>query len=89
MRKTALTTALAASLAAAPAFAQDAYVVGLSGALTGFVIFRIFDVIKPFPAARLERLHGGFGVMADDAMAAIYSNLALRVVLWLVPGLMA
>ena len=63
--------------------------VGLSGALTGFVIFRIFDVIKPFPAARLERLHGGFGVMADDAMAAIYSNLALRVVLWLVPGLTA
>lgn len=63
--------------------------VGLSGAITGFVLFRIFDVIKPFPAGRLENLHGGFGVMADDAMAAIYSNLALRLVLWLVPGLIA
>ena len=59
--------------------------VGLSGALAGFVLFRIFDVIKPFPAGRLERLHGGLGVMADDAMAAIYANVALRVVMWLAP----
>jgi phosphatidylglycerophosphatase A len=48
------------------------------GALAGFLLFRIFDVIKPYPANRLERLHGGLGVMADDAMAAIYANLALR-----------
>jgi phosphatidylglycerophosphatase A len=59
--------------------------VGLSGALTGFVLFRIFDVIKPFPARRLEALHGGLGVMADDAMAAIYANLSLRLVMALVP----
>jgi phosphatidylglycerophosphatase A len=55
--------------------------VGLSGAIAGFVLFRIFDVIKPFPADRFERLRGGLGVMVDDAMAAIYANLALRVVL--------
>ncbi len=55
--------------------------VGLSGAIAGFVLFRIFDVIKPYPAARFEELHGGLGVMADDAMAGIYANLALRVVL--------
>ena len=55
--------------------------VGLSGAIAGFVLFRIFDVIKPFPAGRLEGLHGGFGVMADDGMAAIYANIALRAVL--------
>ena len=55
--------------------------VGASGALAGFVLFRIFDVIKPFPAGRLERLHGGFGVMADDAMAAVYANISLRVLL--------
>lgn len=60
--------------------------VGLSGALAGFVLFRIFDVIKPFPADRLERLHGGLGIMADDAMAGIYANLCLRLVIWLVPG---
>jgi phosphatidylglycerophosphatase A len=53
--------------------------VGWSGAITGFVLFRIFDVIKPYPAGRLENLHGGLGVMADDAMAAVYANLALRV----------
>jgi phosphatidylglycerophosphatase A len=60
--------------------------VGLSGALAGFVLFRIFDVLKPFPARRLESLHGGLGVMADDAMAAVYANLSLRALLWLVPA---
>jgi phosphatidylglycerophosphatase A len=60
--------------------------VGLSGALAGFVLFRIFDVIKPYPAGRLENLHGGLGVMADDAMAAVYANVALRIVLWLAPA---
>jgi phosphatidylglycerophosphatase A len=52
--------------------------VGWAGALAGFLLFRIFDVVKPWPANRLERLHGGVGVMADDAMAAVYANLALR-----------
>ena len=60
--------------------------VTLSTALVGFVLFRIFDVIKPFPAGRFERLHGGLGVMADDAMAAVYANLALRAVVYLLPG---
>lgn len=55
--------------------------VGWVGAIGGFLLFRIADVIKPFPANRLERLHGGLGVMADDAMAAIYANLALRAIL--------
>ena len=63
--------------------------VGLSGALVGFFLFRVFDVIKPFPAARLERLHGGLGVMADDAMAAVYANISLRAVLWAMPGWVA
>jgi len=60
--------------------------VGISGAIAGFVLFRVFDVIKPFPAARFERLHGGLGVMADDAMAAIYANLSLRLLIVLLPG---
>ena len=60
--------------------------VGLSGAIAGFFLFRLFDVIKPFPADRLEKLHGGFGVMADDAMAAVYANISLRLLLWLGPG---
>jgi len=57
--------------------------VGWRGAAAAFVLFRIADVIKPYPARQLERLHGGVGVMADDGMAAIYANLALRVVIWL------
>ena len=60
--------------------------VGWPGALLGFFLFRIFDVIKPYPAGRLERLHGGLGVMADDAMAAVYANVSLRLALWLLPG---
>ncbi len=59
--------------------------VGLSGAVAGFLLFRLFDVLKPFPAARFERLHGGLGVMADDAMAAVYANLALRALMWYAP----
>lgn len=63
--------------------------VGWSAALAGFVLFRIFDVIKPYPARRFESLHGGLGVMADDAMAAVYANLSLRFVIWLVPAWIA
>jgi phosphatidylglycerophosphatase A len=55
--------------------------VGWAGAACGFLLFRVFDVAKPYPANRLERLHGGIGIMADDAMAGIYANLALRLVL--------
>jgi phosphatidylglycerophosphatase A len=55
--------------------------VGWVGALGAFFLFRIADVVKPYPANRLERLHGGVGVMADDGMAAVYANLALRAAL--------
>ena len=60
--------------------------VGWIGALAGFLLFRVFDVIKPYPANRLEQLHGGVGVMADDAMAAVYANLVLRAALYLMIG---
>jgi phosphatidylglycerophosphatase A len=51
--------------------------VGWPGALAGFFLFRAFDVLKPYPADRLERLPGGIGVMADDGMAGVYASLAL------------
>jgi phosphatidylglycerophosphatase A len=57
--------------------------VGWIGAFAGFLLFRVFDVIKPYPANRLEQLHGGIGVMADDAMAAVYANLVLRAALYI------
>lgn len=59
--------------------------VGVTGAIAGFLLFRVFDIIKPFPARRFERLHGGLGVMADDAMAALYANVALRLAIWAAP----
>ena len=49
------------------------------GIVAGFFIFRLFDVIKPFPAGRLEHLPAGLGIMADDAMAGVYAHLVLRV----------
>ena len=56
--------------------------VGWAGALLAFLLFRLFDVLKPYPSNRLERLRGGVGVMADDGMAAVYANVALRGCLW-------
>jgi len=60
--------------------------VGWSAAVVGFLLFRVFDIIKPYPAGRFEQLHGGLGVMADDAMAAVYANLSLRLLMWLLPA---
>jgi len=48
---------------------------------TGFVLFRIFDITKPFPIRFLEwRLPGGYGVVGDDIMAGIYGNIILQIV---------
>jgi phosphatidylglycerophosphatase A len=46
--------------------------------LTGFLVFRALDIVKPWPARRLEGLAGGFGIMADDVMAAVYGNLVMH-----------
>jgi phosphatidylglycerophosphatase A len=53
-----------------------------------FIAFRIFDIVKPWPARRLEDVPGGWGVMADDVMAGIYANLAVRILIWARPGLL-
>jgi phosphatidylglycerophosphatase A len=52
----------------------------------GFLVFRVFDVIKPYPANRFERLHGGLGMMSDDVMSAVYSHLVLRALVWIAPA---
>ena len=46
----------------------------------GTLLFRLFDIWKPFPIRRLERLPGGVGIMADDLLAGIYANLVLQLV---------
>jgi phosphatidylglycerophosphatase A len=53
----------------------------------GFFLFRALDVLKPYPANRLERLPGGAGIMADDLAAGAYAALLLRAAAWLAPGL--
>jgi phosphatidylglycerophosphatase A len=49
-----------------------------------FLLFRAADIVKPFPVNRLEGLPGGIGIMADDVMAGVYANLALRLSMWAV-----
>ena len=63
--------------------------VNATGAVAGFFVFRVLDVIKPFPSARFEKLPGGLGVMADDGMAAIYGNLMMRGMIAVAPGWLA
>ena len=48
-------------------------------AALGFLLFRVMDIVKPWPARDLERLPGGWGIMADDVAAGVYAHLALRV----------
>jgi len=70
--------------------ADEASVFGLYSALSllnwkylllGFILFRVFDIWKPWPIRRLEQLPGGWGIMADDWMAGIYAAILLRVAL--------
>ena len=51
---------------------------GLRVIVAGFLLFRLFDILKPWPAGRLESLPGGSGIMADDLMAGLYANLLLH-----------
>lgn len=60
--------------------------VTITGAVVGFLVFRVLDVIKPWPSAGFERLPGGLGVMADDGMAAVYAHLIMRGLLLIAPA---
>jgi phosphatidylglycerophosphatase A len=48
----------------------------------GFALFRVFDIRKPFPLRRAEKLGGGLGIVLDDLLAGVYANLALRLIRW-------
>jgi phosphatidylglycerophosphatase A len=45
--------------------------------LIAFVLFRIFDIVKPYPARKVEALPGGFGIMADDVVAGAYAAIIM------------
>jgi phosphatidylglycerophosphatase A len=56
----------------------------LRNILLGFVLFRAFDIIKPFPIRRVEeRVRGGYGVVLDDIIAGIYTNLVIHFLLFI------
>lgn len=49
--------------------------------LVAFLLFRFFDIVKPYPARRLEGLHGGLGIMLDDIVAGVYAAVVVAVAL--------
>ena len=49
--------------------------------LDEFLLFRVLDVLKPFPARRLEAVPGGLGVVLDDVVAGLYANVLIRIML--------
>jgi len=55
---------------------------GWKSLLAGFILFRVFDTTKPFPAGRAESLPGGWGIMADDWVAGAYTAVCLWLAHW-------
>ena len=49
--------------------------------VVGFILFRLFDIFKPYPIRRLEALGGGLGIMADDVLAGVYAATLLQLLL--------
>ncbi|HEY0730623.1 MAG TPA: phosphatidylglycerophosphatase A, partial [Pyrinomonadaceae bacterium] len=57
---------------------------GRAGIILSFILFRLFDIFKPYPARRFERLRSGLGIMADDLVAGFYGAVgpALVMLIW-------
>lgn len=47
--------------------------------LVAFIVFRFFDILKPFPVNKSQNLPHGWGVMVDDVLAGIYANIVLQI----------
>ncbi|HJU93835.1 MAG TPA: phosphatidylglycerophosphatase A [Pyrinomonadaceae bacterium] len=50
------------------------------GVMVSFILFRLFDIFKPYPAGRFERLKGGYGIMCDDLMAGTYAAVITSII---------
>lgn len=50
-------------------------------AFFGFVLFRIFDVVKPYPISALQKIENGLGVVMDDILAGVYANICLHIII--------
>lgn len=51
-------------------------------AIAGFVLFRLMDIIKPFPAYRLQNLKGGLGILIDDVAAGVYACIIMHIIIY-------
>ncbi|MGB9715336.1 MAG: phosphatidylglycerophosphatase A [Thermodesulfovibrionales bacterium] len=61
-------------------FFISVFLIPFSYAISAFLLFRIFDILKPFPIRKIEYLlDGGVGIVADDIMAALYTNIILQI----------
>lgn len=61
---------------------------GILGIVAAFLAFRLFDIVKPYPAGVAERLPRGWGIMADDVVAGLYAYATIRLLIWLAPDVM-
>ncbi len=50
--------------------------------VAAFLLFRFFDIVKPYPIRQIQELPGGWGVVADDLLAGVATNLVLRLAVW-------
>ena len=57
--------------------------------IVGFVLFRFFDIVKPWPLRQLEKLPGGLGIITDDVVAGIYAAACLAAIQFLIASLFA
>jgi phosphatidylglycerophosphatase A len=53
------------------------YPFNITVAVIAFIFFRIIDILKPYPIRRLQRLNGGLGIMIDDCVAGLYTNILM------------
>jgi len=49
--------------------------------MVSFILFRFFDIVKPYPAGKFEALRGGFGIMCDDLVAGVYGAIIVSILL--------
>ncbi|HEX7510995.1 MAG TPA: phosphatidylglycerophosphatase A [Chitinivibrionales bacterium] len=54
----------------------------LNSLILGFLLFRFFDIVKPYPIYKMEELEGGIGITMDDVVAGVFANVSLMVVVW-------
>ena len=52
--------------------------------VVAFILFRLFDIWKPYPIRRIEKLPGGWGIMTDDLLAGLYARVWVQIGIWVV-----